>query len=286
MTRTTNWNHKQVSDRQDYLNTPVPATTKAKLDLRECLCMTKSTGNGPRQAGTLGNQSLEAHRSHRIGEVGRELWRWFNPSPLLEARSARAGSSGPCPAEPVCLQGWRLHNSLGSLQHPGTLTVKRFNGISVFHFMPISSCPFNGHHWEESEPFFVPLLGLGISLWWIPQNSRFSASPKTTKCLWTVAEPSVHQPLLSVLQHLQTCWEFTLPHHPRHYWRCWTVVVPQSVPGEHHLWVTPNWTSCCWRESLEPRGSPIFHSISLLLCLVHVLSVCLWEWCKRHQKSR
>lgn len=76
--------------------------------------------------------------------------------------------------------------------HPHSKMFNRTSCVSypfLVKFMPISSCP------DESVCLFA-LLGLSISLCWIPWGSHFSASPEVMKYLWMVAEPFVHQPLL------------------------------------------------------------------------------------------
>lgn len=126
----------------------------------------------------------------------------------------------------------------------------------VFQSMPISSCSFTGHHWEESvfsSPIMTwhfPLLNsTRLPFFCFSKSSAVPLNGGRAMC-GSAPPPSFGTPakLLRVqsapspqsLMEMLNSSAFTIS------------------PWRAALWAALNCTSCCWPESLEPRVHPFF----------------------------
>lgn len=81
--------------------------------------------------------------------------------------------------------------------------------------------------------YLSPAAGLGTSFWWTSYFCQSISPPCWGPSEWqhTTLVYWLHLP---VFYRLQICWGCTLPHHPGHQGRCWTVLDPAGTLGAHH----------------------------------------------------
>lgn len=94
--------------------------------------------------------------SHRVAEVGMDLWRSSSPT-SYSIKSSRKGCSRGIQLNFEYLQGLRPIASLGSLWKKVKSESYVEEKFPAFLFVPIVICPVSGHHWKElGSIFFIP----------------------------------------------------------------------------------------------------------------------------------
>lgn len=109
-------------------------------------------------------------KNHRMGEVGRNLWRSVSPKSLLGEQKQTAQGSIQLGFEH--LLRWKLHSLSGQLvpvcDHPrGKKKIKKKNlclmEFPVFQFVAIGPCPFPG--WYQEEPGSLSTSSKSLMKW-------------------------------------------------------------------------------------------------------------------------
>lgn len=99
-------------------------------------------------------QARSLPKSHRIADVGRDLWRSATPALPLKLGQLEQTAQKPLQSGFEYLQGWSFHRLSGKpvwvfgCPHSEKNHCLHLNGIShVFSLCPLPLVPFTGHHW-------------------------------------------------------------------------------------------------------------------------------------------